>query len=196
MPKESKPRATKGAAKGAKGKKDPNAPKKPLSAYMFFSKVSQLSPLYRMSSCRGNQPPEARLLLCRHAEKHSKHGLTWFATRLSYRTRVKRSRARTQTSPSVCYCFDSDDLSPLALCPLLTPFCCSTGQIGKLLGAKWASLGDEEKSVGHQGPNSIGQVSASSDFVSQSASSLTTRWLPRTRRDVCACLRGARQDPC
>merc|ERR1711977_622587 len=73
MPKESKPRATKGAAKGAKGKKDPNAPKKPLSAYMFFSKDA--------------------------------------------REEVKSE------NPDVSF-----------------------GQIGKLLGAKWASLGDEEKS--------------------------------------------------
>jgi hypothetical protein len=44
MPKESKPRAAKGEgpAKGAKkvkAKKDKDAPKRPLSAYMFFSKV-------------------------------------------------------------------------------------------------------------------------------------------------------------
>ncbi|BGP03262.1 Non-histone chromosomal protein 6B [Rhodotorula toruloides] len=36
MPKESKPRATK-AATGGRAKKDPNAPKRPLSAYMHFS---------------------------------------------------------------------------------------------------------------------------------------------------------------
>ncbi|GAA5979303.1 hypothetical protein JCM11641_001988 [Rhodosporidiobolus odoratus] len=35
MPKESKPRATK--ASGGKAKKDPNAPKRPLSAYMIFT---------------------------------------------------------------------------------------------------------------------------------------------------------------
>ncbi|GAA6037696.1 hypothetical protein JCM8097_002293 [Rhodosporidiobolus ruineniae] len=40
MPKEAKPRATKGAAKA---KKDPNAPKRPLSAYMHFSQAERAS---------------------------------------------------------------------------------------------------------------------------------------------------------
>ncbi|GAA5960914.1 hypothetical protein JCM3765_007535 [Sporobolomyces pararoseus] len=37
MPKEAKPRA----AKGTKAKKDPNAPKRPLSAYMHFSQAKR-----------------------------------------------------------------------------------------------------------------------------------------------------------
>jgi hypothetical protein len=39
MPKETKPRASKAdkGEKPTKAKKDPNAPKRPLSAYMFFS---------------------------------------------------------------------------------------------------------------------------------------------------------------
>jgi hypothetical protein len=43
MAKESKPRAGKKdtGTKAAKAKKDPNAPKRPLSAYMFFSSANR-----------------------------------------------------------------------------------------------------------------------------------------------------------
>lgn len=40
MPKESKPRASKSSGKAAK---DPNAPKRPLSAYMYYSKAKRES---------------------------------------------------------------------------------------------------------------------------------------------------------
>ncbi|KAK4052308.1 Non-histone chromosomal protein 6 [Microbotryomycetes sp. JL221] len=43
MAKEAKPRTTKAASgsKGRAGKKDPNAPKRPLSAYMHFSQQNR-----------------------------------------------------------------------------------------------------------------------------------------------------------
>ncbi|KDE02271.1 non-histone chromosomal protein 6 [Microbotryum lychnidis-dioicae p1A1 Lamole] len=41
MPKEVKSRATKVDTKSGKAKKDPNAPKRPLSAYMYFSQENR-----------------------------------------------------------------------------------------------------------------------------------------------------------
>lgn len=108
MAKESKPRASKkDAAAGTKSKKaakDPNAPKRPLSAYMIFSQA------HRASVKEENPDASFGQLLA---------------------------------------------LSRVVLIEyLMTELQLLTGDLGKLLGAKWKEMGDDEKKVSGWRPGS------------------------------------------
>lgn len=62
MPKDPKPKAAKGDGPAKKGKadKDPNAPKRPLSAYMIFSQCVSPSPLPCCQKAHTNAQRSAR----------------------------------------------------------------------------------------------------------------------------------------
>lgn len=106
MAKEAKPRASKKdtGTKAGKAKKDPNAPKRPLSAYMYFSQENR--------STVKEENPDASFGAC--------------LTRLPVAIAELTLRARR-----VC--------KHAAFLP--------TGDLGKLLGAKWKEMDDEDKAV-------------------------------------------------
>jgi hypothetical protein len=114
---------TEKAPRVAKGKKNPNAPKRPLSAYMFFSQ--------------------------------------------DWRERIKNENHDAGFGPSL-HC----SLSIYALILL------SIGEIGKLLGAKWKEMDDEDKKVCHQ------SFFSCSSFFAHSFYSRMQSKLPRTKCEL------------
>ena len=95
---------------------DPNAPKRGLSAYMFFAQVC----IHPHRSCGiTNFPRSGVLTLCR-------------------RRTVIRSGTRILTSPSVCPSISN----PYILSRFNSN---DSGQIGKILGERWKNMTDKDK---------------------------------------------------